>query len=264
MRMTLVSFMLALSGCAIQSHAGLAFSSDFAGQPNWNWTAAVGNVGGTDAMTVSFGNPVAAAYLRKTVTDPAMDSPDGTGHMRVSFDVDMGNLAFTEWYNGPTLFEIDTPGNKGARAGGFLAAIGTGNWKASAGVKGEFRFSVSISQIYANGSSAAMSAFTPTGPTPWTYHIVMDLLIGKSEAGWPVTATLAVTGPSSGTTVTKSVSTSMTMTYATYMGFRSVDYGYFFGGLNSSAVYPGSSLALDNLLVEWITPPPSATILLLR
>lgn len=253
-----------LLGSAANAGADLAFDSDFTGVPNWNWDSATGSVGGTDAMTASFGDPVARAYVNKAVASPGEDSADGTGHMRVSFDVDVSDLAFNEWYNGTTVFEIDTLGNKGAFANGYLAGIAIGNWKASAGVKGQYRFSVSTSQIYQNGGSAVMSVLTPTGEAPWIYHVVMDLFITKTDSGWPVTADLTVTGPHSGNTVTWTVSTTFTMTYGSYAGFRSIESGYFFGGLSTGNVYPGSSLAFDNLLIEWIVPPPVVTVLTIQ
>lgn len=249
---------------AMPGFADLNFSSAFTGASPWNWDSATGAVGGTDALSVSFGNPTARAYLNKAVSNSAQNSSDGTGCLHVSFDVDVSALSFSAFYSGPALFEIDTPGNKGAFANGALVGISVGNWKAAPGVRGQYRFSVGTSQIYMNGASAVTDIFSPSGAEPWVYHVDMVLTIERTEVNWPVVATITVTGPSGGTTVTRTATASCNMTDGSYQGFLSVENGYYFGGLSTDAVYADSSLILDDLIVEWVPPPPLATLISLR
>ncbi len=243
----------------------LNFSSDFAGEPNWNWDTAVGDVSGMNEFVVNYGDPVASAYVNHDVDDPSAESDDGTGHLRVSFDIDVSNLSFSSFYTGSTVFNIDTPGNKGPFKAGSLVDIGVVNWKADPGVTGQYRFNVTTSQIYVNGTSVNTIAFYPSSEQlPWIYNITMDIVISKDGTDWPVVADLSVIGPHSGSMITRTARAEHTMNYSTYKGFLSIEDGYFLGGLSTGGVFAGSSLKFNNLSVEWIVPPPDGTFIIIR
>lgn len=165
----------------------LNFSSDFTGGTNWNWTSAVGDVSGTNEFVGSYGDPVAPAYVSYTITNPSEESPDGTGHLKVKFSIDLSDFSYSGWYSGPYMFYVTSIGNRAMWSMSFA------NWKSDTGA---FRLSVSTGDIYQGGGSFVMSTLYPSeAMKPWIYDVESDYYITYESNAWHCTFSSTVIGP---------------------------------------------------------------------
>jgi hypothetical protein len=205
-------------------------------------------------MLVPSGPTAARSYVTKNVSTV---NGDGTGSLYISFDVDLSNMAFQGYYNGPRIMEVGTvSGNKSTFGDGMMTGVDVGNWKANPDAIGQYRFSVASAIVWWGGVGSTTAEFNPANS--YVYNCELEILVGHVGTTWTVTSNLDVTGDNGGSVVTKSAQSVFSYAQPGYNGLLDIR-EYHLGSLNQNNTYDGRSMIFDNFNAV----PEPATMMML-
>jgi len=247
----LFTFLLSVS----PAFAALQFQSTFDGSSvPWNWDSATGSPSGTDQMIVPAGPSAGASYVTKSVST---SDGDGTGSLRVSFDVVLSDMAFEGFYSGPRVMEVGTVGgNKSTFGDGMISAVDVANWKAAPGATGQYRFSVASAIVWWGGVTNMTGTFSPVND--YIYDCELEVIVDRAGDTWTVTSNLDVTGDNAGSMVTQSAQSVFSYTTTSFHGLLDIN-EYHLGVLGTGNTYDGTSMVFDNFNA---VPEPVTAVLL--